>query len=400
MKTIKLIFVAFAGLSSVHAVSAQEIFYTDVTKTHLPAELPRECMDSAVGDVDGDNDLDIALAIEWAPNILLLNDGAGSFTAAPDRIPAADYDSEDAEFADLDGDGDLDLVIVNEDTKVNEFYLNDGTGRFIDASDRLPLEGTSNAIAILDLNDDGAPDLLIGNYGTQGVMINDGRGHFSDGTEKHWQSVPGDTQDLELVDIDGDGDYDVAVANEGQNHLYLNEGGRLVDATRGRLPSREDESREFRAADFDDDGDMDLILTNIQLIYDWPRRDYLLLNDGNGVFTDAAEGRLPDGSRDHFSVEAVDLDNDGDLDILMPSSTFTGDAGDYLVQLNDGTGHFSVAETGSILPSSVNNNGIGFNIEVADFNQDGRDDLFLCNRSHPGTDPLVGGQLTLLFQQN
>jgi hypothetical protein len=400
LKTIRLIFLAFAGLTSATAVPAQEVFYADVTKTHLPSGLPRDCMASAVGDVDGDNDLDIALAIEWAPNTLLLNDGTGSFTEAPDSIPAADYDSEDAEFADLDGDGDLDLVIVNEDNMVNEFYLNDGSGRFIDVSDRLPLDGTSNAVAIYDLNGDGYQDILTGNYGTQGVMINDGRGHFSDGTEMHWQSADSDTQDLELVDIDGDGDFDVAVANEGQNRLYVNEGGRLVDATQDRLPSREDESREFRAADFDGDGDMDLILTNIQLIYDWPRTDYLLLNDGNGFFSDAVEERLSDGSRDHFSVEAVDLDKDGDPDILSPSSTFTADAGDYRVQLNDGTGHFFVAETGTILPASVHNNGIGFDIEVADFNQDGRDDLFLCNRSHPLPDPLERGQQVLLFQQN
>ena len=46
------------------------------------------------------------------------------------------------------------------------------------------MQGTSNALAVLDLDGEGSPDLLIGNYGPQGVMINDGDGRFSDGTAR------------------------------------------------------------------------------------------------------------------------------------------------------------------------------------------------------------------------
>ena len=388
---------AIAAVFAVRIGFAQEPLFTDVTATHLPP-LPPECMAAAVGDADGDGDPDMALAIERQPNVLILNDGTGVFVNVSERLPRTIHDSEDTEFIDVDADGDMDLVFASEDSAQNELYLNDGEAGFSDASDRLPLEGRSNALATLDVNGDGAPDLLIGNYGAEGVMLNDGRGNFSDGTEAYWPVSGGDTQDIELADVDGDGDQDVLVANEGQNHLYLNEGGRLLDATAERLPQRDDESREYRAFDADGDGDLDLVVVNIQLLYEWPRQDYLLLNDGTGTFVEADADSLPDGSRDHFTVQVADLDTDGDEDILLPGSTFTGDSGDYRVLLNDGTGRFADVPAATILPPSVNDNGIGFDIRVADFNLDGRDDLFLCNRSHPRTDPIVGGRHVLLLQ--
>lgn len=402
MKPIGISFVlgGITGLISACGPDTQEIRFVDVTDSHLSADLPLECMDVAAGDVDGDGDLDLAIIVEGGgSHALALNDGSGSFTLASPGFPSSEADGEDAEFADFDRDGDLDIVIVSENRLVNEMYLNDGAGRFTNVSDRLPLQGWSNALAVMDLNGDGALDLLIGNYGTEGLMINDGNGYFLDGTDRYWPDTPDDrTQDIELVDVDGDGDLDVAVANEGQNRLYLNEGGRLVDATEGRLPIREDESREYKAADVDSDGDMDLILVNIKLEFideDWSRRDYVLMNDGSGVFTIEW---LPDWDRDHMSVAAMDLDVDGDPDIIIPGAPLLPDNSDYRVLMNNGSGSFTGAEPGTFLPLSVNDNGWGFDIQIGDFNQDGRDDLFLCNRSVPRTDPVEGGRHNLLFQ--
>ena len=369
-------------LPAFHPVSAQEqALFVDVSGTHLPGELPPTCMDVASGDADGDGDLDLVLAVEYERNALYVNDGRGSFTDASERLPDVARDSEDVEFTDVDADGDLDLVVVSERDGANELYLNDGSGRFADASDRLPVHGTSNALAVLDLDGEGSPDLLIGNYGPQGVMINDGDGRFSDGTARHWPDAAGETQDLELADVDADGDLDVVVANEGQNQLFINDAGRLVDETDSRLPTREDETREIRSGDVDGDGDLDLVVANVRLGLESPRQDRLLLNDGSGKFSDAESGRFPDGSRDHFTIQTVDLDGDGDLDIIGPASLFTGDALDHRVLLNDGSGTFTAAREGEILPLSVNGKGMGFDIEVGDFDGDGRDDLFFCDRS-------------------
>ena len=326
------------------AAGAQGPLYRDVTATHLPAGLAGPCMNAAAGDADGDGDLDLALAMEFEPNILLLNDGAGVFANASDRLPRSRHDSEDVAFADFDADGDLDLVLVSEDDRKDELYLNDGAGRFADASDRLVPDDVSNALAVLDLNGDGAPDVLTGNIGTDRALINDGRGRFRDETAERWpQSGESRTQDLEVADVDGDGDLDVLVGNEGQDELFLNEGGRLVDATARSLPVRADETREIRAADVDGDDDLDLVVANVRFITDEPAQDYLLLNDGRGVFTTADLARLPGAGRSHFTIQVLDLDRDGDQDVLAPSTVFPSGETEVLVVFTTAAGNVAVA---------------------------------------------------------
>ncbi|MBN1238961.1 MAG: VCBS repeat-containing protein [Gammaproteobacteria bacterium] len=390
-----------AGFCLSGAASAQARLYTEVTNTHLPPSLAGPCMDAAAGDADGDGDLDLALAMEFQPNILLLNDGTGTFRGTSDRLPRGVHDSEDVAFADFDGDNDLDLVLVSEDDRTDELYINDGSGRFTDASMRLPTDDVSNALAVLDLDGDGAPDVLTGNIGTNRVLLNDGRGGFRDETEERWpQRGSSRTQDLELVDVDADGDQDVVVGNEGQNQMFLNEGGRFVDATARALPDRVDETREIRAADVDGDDDPDLFVANVRFSLEAPPRDYLLLNDGSGVFETAEASRFPEDARNNFTVQAIDLDRDGDTDVVAPSTDFstTPAAGDYLVLLNDGSGTYSAAAQGSVLPESADGN--GFDVEAADFDGDGVTDLFLCNRASnaaAGSAAATGGQQRLLL---
>ena len=138
--------VSIGGLVGPSMALGQESLYTDVTGTHLPGDLAGQCMDAAAGDAAGDGDLDLALTMEFEPNVLLLNDGNAVFSDASERLPRTRHDSEDVAFADFDGDADLDLVLVSEDDRTNELYINDGSGRFSDASDRLPVGGTSNAL--------------------------------------------------------------------------------------------------------------------------------------------------------------------------------------------------------------------------------------------------------------
>jgi hypothetical protein len=374
--------------------------YTDATATHLPARIAGQCMDAAAGDVDGDGDLDLALAMEFEPKVLLLNDGAGRFRNASAQLPRAVHDSEDVSFADFDGDGDLDLVLASEDDRKDELYLNDGGGRFSDVSERLTPDDVSNALVVFDLNGDGALDVLTGNIGVDRALVNDGGGRFRDETATRWPQGSGvsRTQDLEAFDADGDGDLDVAVANEGQDQLYRNEGGTLVDVTAAQLPPDGDESREIRAADFDGDGDLDLVVGNVRFVLDEPPRDKLLINDGRGVFSAGPADRLPAAGDDsNFTIQAVDLDGDGDMDIVAPNTVFEQAAGDYRVLLNDGRARFSTAAAGTVLPSTVAGN--GFDVEVADFDGDGREDLFLCNRASTGDAEASGGVPHLLLRR-
>jgi hypothetical protein len=378
-------------------VSSQPLF-RDATAMHLPDGLAGRCMDAAAGDADGDGDLDLALAMEFEPNVLLLNDGVGRFRDASAQLPRVVHDSEDVAFADFDGDDDLDLVFVSEDDRTDELYLNDGAGRYSNASERLTPDDVSNALAVLDLNDDGAPDILTGNIGIDRALVNDGAGGFRDETAARWQQSGGEsrTQDLEVFDMDGDGDLDVAVANEGQNQLYRNDGGELVDVTATHFPRANDESREIRAADFDGDGDADLVVANVQFTLDVSARDTLLLNDGGGVFSPAPSGWHPDvADQNNFTVQALDIDGDGDADIVTASTVFGRAAGEYRVLLNDGNARFTLARPGVMLPADADGN--AFDIEVADFDADGRIDLFLCNRASVDGDATSSGGLQRLL---
>jgi hypothetical protein len=391
--------VSIAAVLALHgAYAAAQPLYTEVTATHLPAGLSGQCMDSAAGDADGDGDLDLALAMEYEPNVLLLNDGRGRFENASAQLPRSAHDSEDVAFADFDGDGDLDLVLVSEDDRKDELYLNEGDGRFTDASDRLVPDDVSNALVVFDLNGDGAPDVLTGNIGIDRVLINDASGRFHDETETRWPQGGEEsrTQDLEAFDADGDGDLDVAVANEGQNQLYRNDDGVLVEVTAERLPPEQDESREVRAADFDGDGDLDLLVANVQFLLDEPERDALWLNDGKGSFSAAPRSWAPaPGDASNFTVQVLDLDGDADLDIVAPNTVFRRAAGDYRVLLNDGAARFTLAAPNAVLPQAADGN--GFDIEVADFDGDGRTDLFFCNRASTEEADASGGKQRLLL---
>lgn len=367
------------GMSLSAAAAGQAPLFRDETAVRLPAGLAGQCMDAAAGDADGDGDLDIALAMEFRPNLLLFNDGRGVFTLRSGRLPVTRHDSEDVAFADFDRDGDADLVLVSEDDRSDELYLNAGDGRFTDVSERLVPQDVSNALAIIDLDQDGAPDILTGNIGTNRVLINDGSARFTDRTAELWpQDGDSRTQDIEIADVDGDGDDDVIVANEGQNELYLNSQGVLSNATARALPSRIDETREIRAADLDGDGDLDLVVANVSFLMAVSPRDYLLINDGTGVFSEGPQ-RFPEGERNNFTIQVADLDGDADLDVIVPDTQFPRSRGDFRVLLNDGGGEFDIAEPGLVIASDVDGN--GFDIEVADFDGDGLADLFLCNRA-------------------
>ena len=360
--------------------------FEDVTSTHLPSGLGGLSMDAAVGDVDGDGDLDIVVAQEFAPNVLLLNDGSGSFSNASGRLPSDVHDSEDVALADFDLDGDLDVVIVSEDDRTNEFYRNDGSGRFVPEGDRIPVRGTTNGLAFADLSGDGAPDLILGNAGQNVFLLNDGGGRFIDETSARMPSRIDVTQDVELGDVDGDGDLDLLVGNENGNRLLLNEGdGHFLDGTDGRLPpaSVVEETREADFGDIDGDGDLDILFANVRSsLSSADPANRLLVNDGTGTFADGGD-RLPRDLERSFDGDFIDLDDDGDLDILTSNLNRTPGVAalvPWIAYRNDGTGRF-IEATAEIFPDGVV--GFGFDAEAADFNGDGRTDLYLAGRGSP-----------------
>lgn len=358
---------------------AQTSLYSDVSDTHLPQlGLFGPSMDAAAVDVDGDGDLDIVVASEFAPNLLLINDGSGRFADESDaRLPNTRHDSESIAAADFDGDGDIDLAIASEDDEIHELLINDGTGHFADAG--LPVRSVSNVVVAEDIDGDGDADLVLGNNGPDHLLVNDGTGRFTDATAERMPAGDDTTQDAVFADIDGDGDRDLIFANEGTDRLLLNDGsGRFIES-HDAFAGAADESRKVSAGDIDGDGDLDLLFANVRTFMPLASpRDRLWLNDGAGGFSDGTEGRLDEDSGGSFHSALVDLDGDGDLDIVSAETNALGapGTGPVRIWLNAGAGNFT--ETPGILPDTAIGN--GFDIEVADFNGDGRPDLYLALR--------------------
>ena len=364
------------------APAPETVYFADVTLTHLPATLDGPSMDARPADFDGDGDLDLLVASEFAANILLLNDGEGSFTDhSADRVPRTLHDSEDIGVADFDHDGDLDAVVVSEDDRTDEVYLNDGEGFFAAAPGSLEREGISNAVLARDVDGDGWVDLLVGNGGPQGeqnlLLRNNGSGRFLDATAGRLPAVVDVTQDLEWGDIDGDGDGDLLVGNEGPNYLLRNDGSGVFVRAPLPLRSQTEETREVDLGDVDGDGDLDILCANVVLFNHrgvTTPQNRLLYNDGQGGFTDLTAATLPIDQDNSFDGDFADLDGDGDLDIITANAL---PAGPYRVYFNDGGGRFLETTRAVFSPDLI---GQGFDVEVADFDLDGRLDLYLASR--------------------
>ncbi len=387
MRNLLIFSFAIGTLSFCHGQNQnlKTAYFEDVTKTHLPFEdLQLLSMDAGIADLDGDGDLDILIANEHRPNILLINDGTGKFTnASAERIPQVAHDSEDIGFGDFDGNGHVDIIVVSEDDKINELYLNQGDGTFADGGERIPVTGTSNSVVVFDINGDGAPDVLIGNNGQNNLLINDGKGQFKDETKARFGDFSDVTQDLTLGDIDNDGDQDLMIGNEGANRVLINDGkGFFKDESAARLPYRDEpeETREVDVADIDGDGDLDILYGNVQaFVPNALRQNRLLLNDGKGFFKDITATHLPKDDNRCFGVAFLDIDGDGDADIMTGNTNGARFGGEtpFSVYRNDGKGKFTDV-TGTFLPASIK--GRGFDIDFVDLNGDQIKDLFLSNR--------------------
>lgn len=359
-------------------------------------------MDVEAADVDGDGDLDIILAEEFAPNVLLVNDGKGNFAHKAGAFSAKNNDSEDIAVADFDGDGDMDVIFVSEDNMQHEFYENDGAGNFTEIADMLP-DSEANAVTAADINSDGFKDLIIGNAGQDYILINKsaegGKGtwtrYFEDETEARLPIDESITQDVEMADIDGDGDPDMICGNEDGDKILMNNGeGFFADETEMRLPiANTVETRKVTLCDVDGDGDLDLYLSNVAFKEGKSAQDRICFNDGQGVFSDKTLKNIPAESGHTLDGKFCDFDGDGDADLMTCDGS-----GQYVkVFKNNGLGHFT-DESATVLPGELYGENLG--IEIADLNGDGTQDVYVVRRGEADVLLLANTGSTGILEEN
>lgn len=359
--------------------------FTDVTATHLPAAPELHALDGVFVDVDGDGDLDLALAVEGDVNRLYINDGTGRFSWSEGALGSIAHETEHVRTADFDGDGHADLIFVAEDDQTHQLFLGRGDASFVDASDRLLGRSEGNGLAVGDVNGDGLTDIVVGSSGggegggQELLWLNDPSrpGWFVDATATHLPAVNDDTQDIALADLDGDGDLDMVVANERPGpRLLINDGtGRFSDGTDRLEVAVPIHSREVHVFDADGDGRPDILFLNLTSNnqgYERDPRARLLINDGERWVDQTAE-RLPD--HDYSSWGGAVVDVDGRLDIVLSAIAVPGfEPMRVKAWRNDGEGRFRDA-TDDVIPAETV--GRGWSMDAADLNGDGHPDLFI-----------------------
>ncbi len=324
------------------------------------------------GDVDDDGDLDLVLTT-FGPKLLYRNNGDGTFGDATATAGVADGEKVGAGAAllDADGDGDLDLYCTNYvrftlDTHrvrmvkgfpayagprdyppwPDTFFRNEGDGTFVDTSASAgiaALAGPGMGVVCLDHDDDGDSDIYVGNDALEGNFLfqSDGRGGFREvalasGVAVNRFGAEIGSMGTEAGDIDNDGRIDLFVTDFQPDLpvLFCNLGGGIfedVTAERGAgAGAWQFVTWGANIVDFDNDGLRDLFIAcghlndNVESFDDTTtyRNHNILLRNTGGKFVDvsAAAGLHDVPRRSARGTAADDLDNDGDVDLVILNS--------------------------------------------------------------------------------
>ena len=326
---------------------------------------------------------------------------------------------------DYDGDGDLDAYLVQggdigapDPATSNRLFRNDG-GRFVDVTEQSGTgdDGYGTGCAAGDLDGDGAIDLYVTNLGRNTLYHNRGDGTFADVTERAGAGGRGYSSAAAFLDADGDGDLDLFVVNyllwsedrevpcfpggglrdycdpsvygvPAPDQLLRNDGaGALVDwSLESGIGLEAATGLGIVCDDLDGDGRIDVYVANDGM------PNQLWSNRGDATFTNTAlvAGCAVNGSGTSeagMGIAAGDVDGDGDTDLLVANLYNETNT----LYVNDGGTFEDRTELAGLAATSMARTGFGCGF--ADFDNDGRLDLFVANGAvirHPevaGQDP-------------
>ena len=387
---------------------------------------------TAAGDFNNDGLVDIYAVNSNGANALYRNDGDGTFTdvAREAGVAGPIPSGNGAGWADYDNDGDLDLFVAA--FGASRLFRNEGSPdfRFEDVTEDAGVTDPGRAsyrtmgVAWGDYDMDGFLDLLVVRHFSEhdlnpfflsrdftdlarplALYHNRGDGTFANVTFLLGDLRRATTASFKpvFVDYDGDGDPDIYTVNDfGQdsvpNVLWRNDGpddsGRwtFTDVSAQSGANLASFLMGLAVGDYDADGDLDFFVTDMG-------PNHLLRNEGNGTFTDQAAGAgvtratVPgvDGKDINVAWGAAffDCNNDGWLDIYMTAGfldnePFTNSPRQSnALFLNRGDGTFEDISSAS----GADDAGVGRDIAVADFDNDGLLDIFVINLGDKAGDP-------------
>ncbi|PWH87018.1 FG-GAP-like repeat-containing protein [Brumimicrobium oceani] len=273
------------------------------------------------GDYDNDGYLDLFVSNNQnSSNRLYHNDGNGNFTSVQNS-PLIDQPiySHFSAWADYNKDGNLDLVVSDyHPTNFNYLFKGDGNGGFVvDEASQVSLSATSAVgLSWADYDNDGDPDLFIANTnGENNQLFNNENGILVLDTNNIIANDGGYSVGGAWGDYDNDGDLDLFVSNSRStdpNFFYENIGnGDFIKLTHLALVTNISNSNGAAWADYDNDGDLDLVVSN-----DQQKKNFLFANNGDKTFT-KIDNAITEEESDSYGMAWSDYDNDGDYDLIV-----------------------------------------------------------------------------------
>lgn len=281
------------------------------------------CSGPIWGDIDNNGFPDMYVSIQaTTPNFFYLNNGDSTFTKVVTGDLVTDAGSSfSCAWGDYDNDGYIDLVVANAENQPNCLYRNNGDSTFTKILEEPFLSdgGNSRGISWGDYDNDGLLDLFIANTAPEPDYLyhNDGDGSFTKVSGDPVTDAFTYSHGGNWGDYDNDGFLDLFVAvgpytSANLNCLYHNNGdGSFTEVASGPVVSAYNRAGNGIWGDFDNDGDLDLFVTSYYehcLLYE---------NDGAGGFTRITEGTIVTINEYSSGNAAADYDNDGDLDLFL-----------------------------------------------------------------------------------